>query len=144
MKATISKLRWFAATILVCVVATSHVLAQPAGPETSACANCKTQVQEEAARYLDRLRSAVESQGREHCSEPKGKRRYGSVKVQLTVNSQGTLKNLKFPGRSSAPLRKCSEELLKSAAPFEPFSQMLAEEVDQVVLSITFNFTNDP
>jgi protein TonB len=95
------------------------------------------------ALYYDRYRKKVEEQGTRNFPEFKGKKLYGELIVNVTVDARGEVVETEVLRPSSSPqLDRRALAIVRSAAPFGPFSPEMAH-IDQVVFTARFRFTRD-
>lgn len=96
------------------------------------------------AIYYDRLRRAIELQGTEHFPETAGKKLYGQLVMVITIDHQGQLQSTEVAKSSGNPLLdERAEAIVRTTAPFGPFSKQMKQQADQIVVVTRFDFARD-
>jgi len=95
------------------------------------------------APYIDQWRQRVEQIGAQHYPRSSGKTLYGQVQLTLTIRSNGTIADITIdkPSDQSA-LNQAAIRIAQLSAPFGPFPPDMAKEIDQLVLTRTWQFVN--
>jgi len=96
------------------------------------------------ALYFDKLRRAIELQGTEHFPEAAGQKLYGKLIMVITVDRQGQLRGTEIAEPSGVPLLdERAVAIVRSTAPFDPFSKKMREQADQIVVVTRMRFARD-
>jgi len=96
------------------------------------------------AIYYDRLRRTIELQGTEHFPEAGGQRLYGQLVMAITIDSRGQLLSTEIAESSGNPLLdERAVAIVRSTAPFDPFSTRMRQQADQIVVVSRFRFARD-
>ncbi|AZY53742.1 TonB family protein [Bordetella avium] len=96
------------------------------------------------AAYLDNWRAHIEAIGTEHFPAEARGRIYGSLRITMTLRSDGSLAGFEIDKPSAhAVLNQAARRIVQMAAPFAPFPPDLARETDELVITRTWNFVND-
>ena len=96
------------------------------------------------AIYYDRMRRNIEQQGTEHFPEVSGRKLYGSLIMAITVDSDGQLLSADVAESSGNPLLDARAlAIVRSTAPFGPFSARMRKHSDQIVVVARFRFARD-
>jgi periplasmic protein TonB len=96
------------------------------------------------ALYYDALRRKIEDRGTRNFPEYQGKKLYGELTMNVTVDADGRLVETEVVrGSSSTVLDRRAVAIVKAAAPFGPFSQAMRRKADQIVITSRFRFTRD-
>lgn len=95
-----------------------------------------------SARYRDDWRKKVEDTGnRNYPSEASKNRIYGSLRLLVTIRSDGTLERMTILESSGKPvLDQAALDIVRLSAPFAPFYGELAAQFDQVEIIRTWRF----
>lgn len=95
------------------------------------------------AAYIDQWRQRIETIGTEHYPKGVDGKSYGSVQATLTVRADGSLVDISINRPSDKPLlNQAVRRIAQLAAPFAPFPPDMARQVDQLVLTRTWQFVN--
>jgi periplasmic protein TonB len=96
------------------------------------------------ALYYDALRRRIEERGTRNFPESKGRKLYGELTMNVTVDGQGRVVDAEVvrPSRSRV-LDQQAVAIVIAAAPFGPFSPAMRQEADQIVVTSRFRFTRD-
>ncbi|MDB5819876.1 MAG: energy transducer TonB [Rhizobacter sp.] len=96
------------------------------------------------AQYYDLLRRKIEERGTINFPEFRGKKLYGELTVNLTIDSQGRVVDIDVVRSSrNAQLDKRALNIVRAAAPFGQFSDAMKRGADQLVITSRFRFTRD-
>ena len=96
------------------------------------------------ALYYDRLRRRVEDRGTRDFPEHAGKKLYGELTLNITVDANGRLVDADVVrGSGNKLLDARALAILQAAAPFGGFSAPMRQEADQIILTSRFRFTRD-
>ena len=96
------------------------------------------------ALYYDRLRRRVEDRGTRDFPEHLGKKLYGELTLNITVDAKGRLVDADVVrGSGNKLLDARALAILQAAAPFGGFSAPMRQEADQIILTSRFRFTRD-
>ncbi len=96
------------------------------------------------ALYYDALRRRVEERGTRDFPEHKGRKLYGELTMNVTVDASGRVVEAEIVRPSK--LRLLNQQALaivRAAAPFGPFSAAMRAQADQIVVTSRFRFTRD-
>jgi protein TonB len=96
------------------------------------------------ALYYDRLRRRIEDFGTRQFPEAQGRKLYGELTMNLTVDAAGRVVETEIV-RSSGQraLDLAAVAIVQSAGPFGPFSAAMQARADQIVVTSRFRFTRD-
>ena len=88
------------------------------------------------ALYYDQLRRRIEERGTRNFPEYQGKKLYGELTMNVTVDAEGRVIETEVvrPSRSKA-LDSRAVAIVKAAAPFGPFSTPMRRQADQLVVT---------
>lgn len=96
------------------------------------------------ALYYDKLRRTIEAQGTQNFPQVRGEKLYGKLTMVITVSSQGELLQTEVASSSRNPLLdERAVAIVRSAAPFDPFSAKMRRQADQIVVVSRFMFSRD-
>lgn len=96
------------------------------------------------ALYYDGLRRKIEDRGTRDFPEHQGKRLYGELVMNITVDAQGRVIEADVIERSSSRmLDRRAIAIVQAAAPFGMFTNAMRKEADQIVVTSRFRFTRD-
>ena len=96
------------------------------------------------ALYYDRLRRRIEDRGTRDFPEHLGKKLYGELTLNITVDAKGRLVDADVVrGSGNKLLDARALAILQAAAPFGGFSAPMRLEADQIILTSRFRFTRD-
>jgi protein TonB len=96
------------------------------------------------AAYYDRLRRRIEERGTRDFPEVQGRKLYGELTMNLTVDAAGQVVDMEIVQPSDSPaLDRHALAIVRAAAPFGPFSAAMRQEADQLVITSRFRFTRD-
>lgn len=96
------------------------------------------------ALYYDRLRRRIEERGTRDFPEAQGRKLYGELTMNITVDAAGKLLDADIVrGSGNALLDRRAVAIVQRAAPFARFNAALREQTDQIVITSRFRFTRD-
>ncbi|HEX7031066.1 MAG TPA: TonB family protein [Gammaproteobacteria bacterium] len=97
------------------------------------------------ARYLDEWRRQVERVGNaNYPDEARREGMEGSLVLEVSLNSNGTIRELKVRRKSQHPvLDDAAMRILRVAAPFPPFTEAMRAETDVLRFVYEWRFGND-
>ncbi|MCB2022985.1 MAG: TonB family protein [Burkholderiaceae bacterium] len=96
------------------------------------------------AQYYDRLRRKIEERGTRNFPEQQGRKLYGELTMNVTIDAEGRVVETEILRRSqSAVLDKRAVAIVRAAAPFGPFTSAMRRKADQLVITSRFRFTRD-
>ncbi|MBL8305914.1 MAG: TonB family protein [Rubrivivax sp.] len=96
------------------------------------------------ALYYDNLRRRIEDRGTRDFPEYGGKKLYGELTMNVTVDATGRVVEAEIvrPSRSRR-LDAQAIAIVQAASPFGPFSPAMRGQADQIVVTSRFRFTRD-
>ena len=96
------------------------------------------------ALYYDALRRRIEERGTRNFPESQGRKLYGELTMNVTVDAVGNVVETEIvrPSRSRV-LDQQAVAIVRSAAPFGPFSADMRKQADQIVVTSRFRFTRE-
>lgn len=98
----------------------------------------------EYAIYYDALRRRIEERGTQDFPEYQGRKLYGELTMNLTIDAQGRVIEADIVRPSSSRLLdRRALAIVRAAAPFGPFSRDMRRKADQIVVTSRFRFTRD-
>jgi protein TonB len=96
------------------------------------------------AMYYDQLRRKIEDRGTRNFPEHQGRKLYGELTMNVTVDAEGRVIETEVVRPSnSRVLDRRAIAIVKAAAPFGPFSAAMRRKADQLVITSRFKFTRD-
>jgi periplasmic protein TonB len=96
------------------------------------------------ALYYDQLRRKIEDRGTRNFPEYQGRKLYGELTMNVTVDAQGHVIETEVVRRSaSSVLDKRAVAIVRAASPFGAFSEAMHRKADQLVITSRFRFTRD-
>jgi periplasmic protein TonB len=96
------------------------------------------------ALYYDNLRRKIEERGTRDFPEQNGKKIYGDLTMNITVDAQGRVVEADIVRYSTSKvLDKRALAIVRAAAPFGTFSAEMRKQADQIVVTSRFRFTRD-
>ena len=96
------------------------------------------------APYLDAWRNRIEMVGTRYYPDEARGRIYGSLRLTVSVRADGTVADVEVDQPSPhAVLNQAARRIVRLAAPFPPFPPDIARDTDVLVITRTWNFTND-
>lgn len=98
----------------------------------------------EYALYYDSLRRRIEERGTRDFPESQGRKLYGELTMNVTVDAAGRLveADIVRPSRSRT-LDQRALAIVRAASPFGPFSVAMRRHADQIVVTSRFRFTRE-
>ncbi len=100
--------------------------------------------EEKYALYYDTLRRKIEERGTLNFPEYQGRKLYGELTMNVTVDSQGRVVDTDVLRTSnSSILDRRAVAIVRAASPFGPFTSDMKREADQLVITSRFRFTRD-
>ena len=98
----------------------------------------------EYAIYYDSLRRKIEERGTRDFPEYQGKKLYGELTMNLTVDADGRVveADIVRPSKSRV-LDRRAIAIVRAAGPFGHFSADMRRQADQIVVTSRFRFTRD-
>jgi periplasmic protein TonB len=96
------------------------------------------------ALYYDELRRKIEERGTRNFPEAQGRKLYGELTMNVTIDAQGRVLTTEIVKKSSSNmLDKRAEAIVRAAAPFGQFSEAMLKQADQLVITSRFKFRRD-
>jgi periplasmic protein TonB len=96
------------------------------------------------ALYYDNLRRKIEERGTRDFPEHNGKKIYGDLTMNITVDAQGRVVEADIVRYSASKvLDKRAVAIVRAAAPFGSFSEEMRKQADQIVVTSRFRFTRE-
>jgi len=96
------------------------------------------------AVYYDGLRGRIEERGTRHFPELAGKKLYGELTMNVTVDAEGRVVETEVVRASdSKVLDRRAIAIVRAAAPFGPFNAAMRRRADQLVITSRFKFTRE-
>ena len=96
------------------------------------------------AQYYDQLRRRVEERGTRNFPEHQGKKLYGDLTMNVTVDALGRVVDTEIVRSSgSAILDRYAVAIVKAAAPYGEFTTAMRRKAEQLVITSRFRFTRD-
>lgn len=96
------------------------------------------------AMYYDALRRRIEERGTRDFPELNGKKLYGELTMNVTVDAAGRVVDADIVRPSkSRRLDQQALAIVQAAAPFGPFSPAMRAQADQIVVTSRFRFTRE-
>ena len=96
------------------------------------------------ALYYDALRRKIEQRGTRNFPENQGRKLYGELTMNVTIDSEGRVIETEVVRPSSSKLLdRRAIAIVKAAAPFGPFTSAMRRKADQLVITSRFRFTHD-
>ncbi|HEY6354324.1 MAG TPA: TonB family protein [Burkholderiaceae bacterium] len=96
------------------------------------------------AAYYDQLRRKIEERGTRDFPEYQGKKLYGELTMNVTVDAAGRVveADIVYPSKSRV-LDRRAIAIVHAASPFGPFTQAMHSQADQIVVTSRFRFTRE-
>ena len=96
------------------------------------------------ALYYEGLRRRIEERGTHNFPETQGRKLYGELTMNVTVDAQGRVVETEIvrPSKSRL-LDQQAVAIVRAAAPFGSFSAAMRHQADQIVVTSRFRFTRD-
>jgi protein TonB len=96
------------------------------------------------ALYYDALRRKIEERGTRNFPEYRGRKLYGELVMNLTVDALGRVVEAEVVrGSMSRELDRRAVAIARAAAPFGSFTPAMRAKADQLVITSRFRFTRD-
>ena len=96
------------------------------------------------AQYYDQLRRKVEDRGTRNFPEHQGKKLYGDLTMNITVDALGRVVETEIVRSSGSPvLDRYAVAIVKAAAPYGEFTSAMSRRAEQLVITSRFRFTRD-
>lgn len=96
------------------------------------------------AMYYDQLRRKIEDRGTRNFPEHQGKKLYGELTMNVTVDAEGRVIETEVVRPSNSRiLDRRAIAIVKAAAPFGPFTSAMRQKADQLVITSRFRFTRE-
>jgi protein TonB len=96
------------------------------------------------ALYYDGLRRRIEDRGTRNFPEHQGRKLYGELVMNVTVDAAGRVVDAEIVRPSaSRVLDTQAVAIVRAASPFGPFSAAMRAQADQIVVTSRFRFTRD-
>jgi protein TonB len=96
------------------------------------------------AIYYDGLRRKIEERGTRNFPEHQGRKLYGELVMNVTVNHDGSVAETDIVRPSSSrTLDRQAVAIVHAAAPFGAFTKEMRRQADQLVITSRFRFTRE-
>lgn len=96
------------------------------------------------ALYYDKLRRRIEERGTRDFPEAHGRKLYGELTMNITVDAAGRLLEADVVrGSGNALLDRRAVAIVRAASPFTHFNAEMQAQTDQIVVTSRFRFTRD-
>ena len=96
------------------------------------------------AIYYDGLRRRIEERGTRDFPEHQGKKLYGELTMNITIDAEGRVVEADIVRASSSRvLDRRAMAIVRAAAPFGRFTADMRRQTDQIVVTSRFRFTRD-
>jgi periplasmic protein TonB len=96
------------------------------------------------ALYYDALRRRIEDRGTRNFPEHQGRKLYGELTMNVTVDARGDVVDAEIVRASTSRLLDLQAiAIVRAAAPFGPFTPAMRAQADQIVVTSRFRFTRD-
>jgi periplasmic protein TonB len=96
------------------------------------------------AQYYDQLRRKVEERGTRNFPEHQGKKLYGDLTMNVTVDAFGRVVETEIVRSSGTPvLDRYAVAIVRAAAPYGEFTSAMRRQAEQLVITSRFRFTRD-
>jgi protein TonB len=96
------------------------------------------------AIYYDQLRRKIEERGTRNFPEHMGRKLYGELTMNVTVDTLGRVVETEVvQGSRSRILDRRAEAIVRAAAPFGLFTAAMRRKADQLVITSRFKFTRE-
>ncbi len=96
------------------------------------------------ALYYDALRRKIEQRGTRNFPENQGRKLYGELTMNVTVDAEGRVVETEVVRASSSKqLDRRAVAIVRAAAPYGPFTAAMRRKADQLVITSRFRFTRD-
>jgi protein TonB len=96
------------------------------------------------AIYYDALRRKIEARGTRDFPVYRGRKLYGELTMNVTIDSRGHVVEAEIVrGSSEKLLDQRAVAIVRAAAPFSAFNAAMRKQADQIVITSRFRFTRD-
>ncbi|MEO5883405.1 MAG: energy transducer TonB [Caldimonas sp.] len=96
------------------------------------------------ALYYDQLRRKIEDRGTRNFPENQGKKLYGELTMNVTVDAEGRVVETEVVrGSGSKILDRRAVAIVTTAAPYGRFNAAMRKNADQLVITSRFRFTRE-
>jgi len=96
------------------------------------------------AIYYDSLRRKIEERGTRDFPESQGKKLYGELTMNITIDAEGRVIEADIVRRSNSRiLDRRAVAIVRAAGPFGLFTKDMRKQADQIVVTSRFRFTRD-
>lgn len=96
------------------------------------------------AIYYDRMRLAIEERGTRDFPTAEGRKLYGELTMDITVDASGRVLDARIVRPSGQPpLDRRAVAIVRAAGPFGAFDKAMRRQADQIVVTARFRFTRD-
>ena len=96
------------------------------------------------ALYYDQLRRKIEERGTRNFPESQGKKLYGELTMNVTVDQQGRVIETEIVRASGNKLLdQRATAIVRAASPFGDFSTAMRRKADQLIVTSRFRFTRE-
>jgi protein TonB len=96
------------------------------------------------ALYYDQLRRKIEQRGTRNFPENQGRKLYGELTMNVTVDAEGRVIETEVVRPSNSKiLDRRAVAIVHAAAPFGPFTAPMRRRADQLVITSRFKFTRE-
>jgi protein TonB len=96
------------------------------------------------AIYYDALRRKIEERGTRNFPEERGRKLYGELTMNVTIDNRGRVVEAEIVRPSSQrALDQRALAIVRASAPFGPFSAAMRKQADQIVITSRFRFTRE-
>jgi periplasmic protein TonB len=96
------------------------------------------------AMYYDQLRRKIEDRGTRNFPENAGRKLYGELTMNVTVDAEGRVVETEVVRPSASKLLdRRAVAIVRAAAPFGRFSIAMRRNADQIVITSRFKFTRE-
>jgi periplasmic protein TonB len=96
------------------------------------------------ALYYDRLRRRIEDRGTRDFPVHEGKKLYGELMMNLTVDASGRVLDSEVVQSSGNKLLdRRAVAIVRAASPFAPFNAAMRAQADQIIVTSRFKFTRE-
>ena len=96
------------------------------------------------ALYYDQLRRKIEDRGTRNFPENQGKKLYGELTMNVTVDAEGRVVETEVVrGSGSKVLDRRAVAIVTAAAPYGRFNAAMRKNADQLVITSRFRFTRE-
>ncbi len=100
--------------------------------------------EESFALYYDSLRRRIEERGTTDFPEFQGKKLYGELVMNVTVDAVGRVIEAEIVQRSSSRVLDAKAlAIARAAGPYGPFTSAMRAQADQIVVTARFKFTRE-